>query len=443
MISFLSVYASWLVVYGIGDPVRWALLIPGAVLVAAFAALAVLPMRAGIAVTPEHILIRTATGRTTRVPWAQVTGFKAVKGPGKSPDEDTVLVLTSGGGRLHTLGYGTAGTSPTEIWQLLRVLEDERLARAPGTASTLPPRPSPRPGEDGVRSVWTGICVIMLMIFGSLTLYFAVTGLGPALRAARGEGTAGYFIPQRETTGKGATWYGEFRLPDGTVTRRNVSIEDLPVSGMQAGVPVAARDTGDPEGIFPRKDPGAWHLPANLAVMAGWSYGWVLVVIIRKGIRLRRGRRHGNSPAPPQAAGLRNLRLRMYPNPPAPHWFRIPEPGDLCTSIAPPATNRDRCIIGDRHARCRVGRRDALTFGDSSHRGPAGAYASRPQAVDAGRRSDRHAVSRRQHGMLAGLHSECRHATARPLCATTGRAGCADGPALWLGPARCPQAQPV
>src|SRR5262245_54390502 len=69
-ISFLSVFASWLVVYGIGNPVRWVLLIPGALLAVVFAALAALPMRAGIAVTPEHILIRTATGRTTLVPWA-------------------------------------------------------------------------------------------------------------------------------------------------------------------------------------------------------------------------------------------------------------------------------------------------------------------------------------------------------------------------------------
>lgn len=125
-------------------------------------------------------------------------------------------------------------------------------------------------------SALAGIAFIVLLAVGALPLYFAVTGLGPAIRAARGEGTLGYFIPQRETTGGGAAWYGEFRLPDGTATLRNATMEDLPVSAMQVGVPVAARDGGDSEGtflpgtqaVFPRTGPGAWHLPAIMAVMA-------------------------------------------------------------------------------------------------------------------------------------------------------------------------------
>jgi hypothetical protein len=77
----------------------------------------------------------------------------------------------------------------------VRALEDERLALAPGTASTLPPRPPPE--RHRATAAFTRIGVIMLMIFGALPLYFTVTGLGPAIRAARGEGTTGYFIPSR------------------------------------------------------------------------------------------------------------------------------------------------------------------------------------------------------------------------------------------------------
>ena len=300
MISFPSIFASWLVVYGIGHPVRWALLIPGAVLAMAFAAVAVLPMRAGIGVTSEHILIRTATGRTRVIPWAQVTGFKDSYTPRGG---GTIYVLTSGGERWHTSGYAPAGSSRWEGWHLLRVLEDERIARTPGAARVLPPRPPPpSPGVNRAPWVWAGVGVITLIILGSLPLYSAVTEFGPAIRAARGEGTVGYFIPQREATGKGATWYGEFRLPDGTVTLRNVSIEDLPVSAMQAGVPVAARDTGYAEAtflpgtpaVFPRDDPGAWRFPASLAVMGAWFYGWALVLLIRAADRRLRPSRRGH-----------------------------------------------------------------------------------------------------------------------------------------------------
>lgn len=290
MISFLSLGTVSLIVYGLGQPVRLAFLVPGVLLTSAVGWLAALPLRAGIGVTPEHILVRAATGRTTRVPWAEVTGFEAGKAGPRSRSDDTVFVLTSDARRLHTLGYDAEGTSPTEAWRLLRALEDERLARAPGTDSTLPSRP-PASSDKRNPAVWTWIGAIALIIFGSLPLYSAVAGLGPAIRAARGDGTAGYFTPQRETTGRGATWYGEFRLPDGTVALRNVSIEDLSVSQLQAGVPVAARDSGYSGNVFPRDDPGAWHGPASVLIMACWFYAWALILFIRLGIR-RAGRRH-------------------------------------------------------------------------------------------------------------------------------------------------------
>jgi hypothetical protein len=303
-ISFLGIFPAGLIVHGLGHPVRLALLIPGVVLVAAVAAAAAVPVRAGIGVTPERILIRAATGRTTAIPWADVTGFKATH----TRKDGKIFVLTSGGGQWQTSGYAPAGSSRWEEWQLVRALEDERIARTPGAAYALPPRPPPpAPGQRRVPSLWASLVVAALLIlFGTGTLYQAVTRLGPAVQAAHGGRTAGYFIPQRETTGRGAAWYGEFRLPDGDVTRRDVGIQDLPVSAVHAGVPVAARDTGDPAGVYPRDDPGAWHYPADVAVMTGWFYGWALVLVIRAAAR-RRGwsRRAPDHRAgdPPPAAG--------------------------------------------------------------------------------------------------------------------------------------------
>ena len=67
------------------------------------------------------------------------------------------------------------------------------------------------------------------------------------------------------------------------------------VSALQSGVPVAARDPGNAEAtfppgtltVFPRDDPGAWHLPVNLAAMAAWSYAWAFAIVIRQRIRRR------------------------------------------------------------------------------------------------------------------------------------------------------------
>ena len=164
IISFLGIFPVCLIIHGTGHPVRWALLIPGAVLVAAIAAWARVPLRAGIGVTPDRILIWTAAGHTTAVPWAQVSGFEGGKGSSTRDSEGTVYVLTSGGERLHTAGYSAPRTAATELWQLLRALEDERLARMPGAVSTVPawPPPPPTPGKSYAAPLLAGLGVILL-----------------------------------------------------------------------------------------------------------------------------------------------------------------------------------------------------------------------------------------------------------------------------------------
>lgn len=299
IISFLGIYPVCLIVNGAGHPVRWLLVVSGAVLTAAIAALACVPARAGIAVSPVHVLVRTVDGRTTAVPWEQVTGFSCGKRGRKSKGDDIVFVLTSGGERLSTSGYSTAGTSPTEIWRLVRALEDEHRARTPGGPDALPVQPPPPgPGEAGKMRFLRGLCAIALVALGNGFLYNGVTDLGPGLRAASGTGTVGYFIPQTETT-RGHLWYGEFRLPAGTVILRNTTMNDLSQGSMHAGVSVPARDTGGSDGVYPRADPGAWHSAADQIPAAVWLYATALATLIRLVLLWRRDRRDsaGNATA--------------------------------------------------------------------------------------------------------------------------------------------------
>jgi hypothetical protein len=104
-------------------------------------------------------------------------------------------------------------------------------------------------------------------------MYGGLTEIGPAIRAAHGGGTVGYFIPGERPGGK-AEWFGDFRLTDGTVTRRHTRIEDLSKDALHTGVPLAARDTGDPDTVYRRDDQGAWHGPTGVIVGAAWCLGW-------------------------------------------------------------------------------------------------------------------------------------------------------------------------
>jgi hypothetical protein len=106
-------------------------------------------LRAGIGVTGTDLLIRSAFGSTRAVPWQDVTGF-AVTGSGRTR---AFSVLGQGGRRWNTVGCSPSAWNRQEEelarWRLARALEDERLARNPGTASDVPSCP-PEP----VRASW-------------------------------------------------------------------------------------------------------------------------------------------------------------------------------------------------------------------------------------------------------------------------------------------------
>lgn len=299
IVSVLSVPCLVLIVFGSASPVNPAQITFGAVMLAAVTAWVRLLLRAGIGVTPEHVLVRKATGRTKVIPWPQVTRFGARVSSKKAV---TVFVLTSGGKRWHTMGCSFNSYSPRETWDLLRALEDERLAWVPGSARTLPSR---RPGPDEATPAWAYIvlgifALIGLSAFGGFPLYTGITDLGPDLRASHSAGTAGYYIPRQEHCSRGCNWDGEFRLPGGHVTRWHVGLRDVAATDLRAGVPVAARDTGADGIVYPRNDLEAWHDAAIWIVLGCWGCAVFFVMVIGLGIRrLRPGHRHGNVAAAP------------------------------------------------------------------------------------------------------------------------------------------------
>ena len=97
------------------------------------------------------------------------------------------------------------------------------------------------------------------LLAGLVLVIFMGVGLGPAISAAQGHGTRGYFVAQTQdcSARHGCTWSGEFRLPDGQVTRQGVTF-DGSYPAMRVGSVVPALDTGDVSAVFARRGSNSW-----------------------------------------------------------------------------------------------------------------------------------------------------------------------------------------
>jgi hypothetical protein len=82
---------------------------------------------------------------------------------------------------------------------------------------------------------------------------------GPALAAAEGHGTAGYFVAEVENCNKSRCgWTGNFVVPDGRVTLRKVGFMG-PHGTLYRGDRLAALDAGDPAGaVYARHGSRDW-----------------------------------------------------------------------------------------------------------------------------------------------------------------------------------------
>ena len=106
------------------------------------------------------------------------------------------------------------------------------------------------------------------IVVGLIMLVWGAALLRPAISAAEGHGTPGYFVAQSQSCNNhgNCSWSGEFRLPDGQVTRTGVGIDEND-SDMVTGSVVPALDTGDTGEVFPRSGDRSWAIDLLVAVI--------------------------------------------------------------------------------------------------------------------------------------------------------------------------------
>ena len=128
--------------------------------------------------------------------------------------------------------------------------------------------------------------LLCIAISGSI-IWLAGSHLGPALRAAHGQGIAGQWTAQEQDGGQ---WYGEFASTSGTVTLPHVYYAgSLPA--VQAGTVTPALDTGAGDEVYPLTGSGKW-IHDVIGVVAG---SLALIALLAMGLftslRRRRARR--------------------------------------------------------------------------------------------------------------------------------------------------------
>ncbi|WP_223189366.1 hypothetical protein [Nonomuraea terrae] len=111
------------------------------------------------------------------------------------------------------------------------------------------------------------------MAGGLMLLAVGAHQAGPALAAARGDGTPGTFTAVRADCfehhpGKQlCTWLGDFRSDDGKVLRKGLTLYDPEQDSLTAGRTVYAFDTGRPDHVYGAHGSREWVTVVILVVL--------------------------------------------------------------------------------------------------------------------------------------------------------------------------------
>ncbi|MBA9005592.1 hypothetical protein [Thermomonospora cellulosilytica] len=116
--------------------------------------------------------------------------------------------------------------------------------------------------------------IAVLVAVALYLLYLALPNLGPALRAARLDGTAGTFTAQRlqcvrHPGHESCSWQGTFVSDDGAVRREGVWLHGSDRSSHQAGQRTRAYDTGRESRVYGPGGSREWVPIALMVAVSG------------------------------------------------------------------------------------------------------------------------------------------------------------------------------
>jgi hypothetical protein len=260
-------------------------------------------VRAGIGVSAQGVVLRSPIGLRRRVPWSHVVSIQVHRAKSRGC---LVGVQTDDGRLLHTFacGFSTTARGLARAKAVAHDLDAARQEHAVEVDSsapwpdlpriTLTERYMRRGGRIGAVAVTVGFLVASA-VFGLWLAISNATQLGPALRASHGQGIHGTFVATTQVCGKGGcSWTGNFVLPDGRVTVRDVPFNGG-TSNLQAGQTLPALNSGATSMVFPVGDHSTWVTQlVELVFGALWFAGTATAF----GFEVRRLLRHRHARTP-------------------------------------------------------------------------------------------------------------------------------------------------
>jgi hypothetical protein len=134
---------------------------------------------------------------------------------------------------------------------------------------------------------WRFLGAVMVPMIAVVTLGFGSVDLGPALRAARGEGTPGVFQVHSRECARTCHLYGDFISSDGSITWTGVEYDGP--RGLKIGDKIPVLATGGRDKVFRPSGSREWiFILIAMVFGAGctlwwlWRYPW-------RALRRRRG----------------------------------------------------------------------------------------------------------------------------------------------------------